>query len=256
MENERSDRLTREFREQVNDLLAAAQLLAPLVREKGSRRDAECLAVMNKSLYQLMRTISHLELSQEELTFRAQVTDLAGICRELGSQVETLAQELKISFRWELEQENILSLADGPLLERAILNLLTNAFDSAGPGGQVSLRCSSSAGRCTIVVGDNGPGLQVRKPEEDPFLKQPGGVGLGLEAVRRIAQLHDGTLMLENRDGGGLRAVLALPIREPEEGLRMKTSRAQYDRWGGFSPLLVEFSPLLPARSFLPDEIE
>lgn len=251
-----SDRLTREFREQVNDLLAATQLLAPLVRERGGRRDAECLAVMNKSLYQLMRTITHLELCQEEVVFRPSAADLAEICQDLGRQVESLAKELEISFRWELEQDNILSLADRTLLEQAVLNLLTNAFDWAGPGGHVSLRCAVKDKRCLIVVGNDGPALQSLEPEGDPLLRQPGGVGLGLETVRRIAEVHKGTLMLENREEGGVRSVLALPIEPLGEELIMKTDQISYDRTGGFSPLLVEFSPLLPSRSFLPEDVE
>ncbi len=257
MENGKSDKLLQEFREQVNDLLAATQLLTSLVREQGSQRDMECLAAMNRSLYQLMRTIFHMELCREEApSFRPELVDLAGLCRDLGHQVEPLAEVLGISFRWELERENIFSLADEVLLEQALLNLLTNAFAAAGQEGHVTLRCSSHAGRCILTVGDNGPGLSPQEASEDPLLKQPGGVGLGLEAARRAVSLHGGALVLENREEGGVRAVISLPIREPEGGFTVKSSQMFYDRTGGFSPLLVEFSPLLPLQSFMPEDVE
>ncbi len=256
VEFEVGDKLIGELRGQVNDLLAAVQLLTPLVRERGEARDAECLAAMNKSLYRLIRTVYHLELCQgEEHAFCPQVTDVAGLCRDLGRQVESLAEELGIGFDWTLGKESVLALADGELLERAVLNLLTNAFTAAGKGGKVTLRCAVSGGRFTVTVTDNGPGLRLPGEEADPYLKKDGGVGLGLAAARRVAALHGGALVLENA-GEGVRAVLSLPIRMPDKSEEVHQSRMPYDHSGGFSTLLVEFSPLLPARDFLPENVE
>lgn len=66
MEHHADDKLIGQLREQVNNLLAAVQLFTPLVREKGTDRDREYLAVMNQSLYRLLRTISHMELDRAE----------------------------------------------------------------------------------------------------------------------------------------------------------------------------------------------
>ena len=57
MEQKTAEKLIRELREQANDLMAAAQLLAPLVRERGEERDGMVLASMEKSLYCLVRTV-------------------------------------------------------------------------------------------------------------------------------------------------------------------------------------------------------
>ena len=71
-----------------------------------------------------------------------------------------------------------------------------------------------------IVVEDEGPGI----PEEDrsrvfePFVRlessrneETGGSGLGLTLVKAIAEGHGGTVILEDRPQGGLRARLRLP---------------------------------------------
>ena len=254
MEQGGNEKLLQELRERVNELLGAVQLLSGLVRDHGGERDEKCLAVMNHSLYRLLRTVNHLERCREDAPFSPRPVDLAGLCRDLGRQVEAQARELGLQFRWELEQESILSVADEKLLEGAILNLLTNAFEAVGAKGRVLLRCGRSQGRCDISVWDDGPGLREPEEPENPFLKTPGGVGLGLATVRQTARLHDGVLLLENREEGGLRAVLSLPIREPEPGEIVKTPVV--DHFGGFSPLLVEFSPLLAARDFSADDTE
>lgn len=257
METGTLDKLIGELREQVNDLMAAAQLLTPLVTERGGERDERCLAAMNKSLYRLVRTIYHLELcGEEEYAFDGQVIDLAGVCRDIGRQVEPLAAELDVGFDWQLDKESVLSLADGELLTRAVLNLLTNAFTAAGKGGKVSLRCAAAGGRFTVTVADSGSGLKLPQGEEDPFLKTEGGVGLGLASARRVAALHGGALVLENTEDAGVRSVLSLPIRMPDKNETLRQERMPYDHSGGFSTLLVEFSPLLPVEDFLPENVE
>lgn len=255
MEQEWNEKLLQELRERVNELLGATQLMAGLVREQGDERDEKCLAVMNHSLYRMLRTITHMELCQvEQLPFSPEVLDLAGLCRDLGQEVELQAQGLGTRFRWELGEESILTVGDEKLLERSILNLLTNAFQAAGRGGRVVLRCGRSKGRCEISVWDDGPGLKVSDGERNPFLKEEEGLGLGLQLVRQTAELHGGVLLLENREEGGLRALLSLPIQKAEGGQMVKSP--QLDRYGGFSPLLVEFSPLLAARDFSSEDTQ
>ncbi len=257
MDQERESRLMFELRDQISDLMCAAQLLTPLVREKGNARDHESLASLNQSLYRLLRTLGHLELCREAApAFRPEVIDLGGLCRDLGRQVEGVAGDLGVSFRWETDREGVLGLADEALLTQAILSMVLNAVQAAGKGGRVSLRFASGEGRCRFIVQDNGPGLQERDPDADPLLKGPGGVGLGLEAARRVAALHGGALMLENAEGAGVRAVLSIPVRLPEVSELLHSPEARYDRTGGFSQLLVELSPVLPFRRYMADDVE
>lgn len=255
VDQQREEKLIMELRGQVNDLLAAVQLLTPLVREKGGQRDEKNLAYMTQGLYRMIRTVSHMDLCQsQDPVFRPRPVDLGGLCRDIGRQVEGIAADLGVSFWWEIDQEGVLSMADGSLLEQAILNMLTNACRQAGPGGHVKLRCGGNRERFTVTVQDDGPGLTPPDPVADPLVKRPSGLGLGLEAARRVASLHGGVLMLEDGDPG-VRAILSLPIHSPEgSGLLREESRC--DRTGGFSQLLVEFSPLLPPERYVYGDVE
>lgn len=256
MERQTGEKLVQELRGEVSNLLAAAQLLTPLVREQGSKKDLEYLAVMNQTLYHLLRTIAHLELSGERPPLcRKETLDLAGLCRELDRQVGPLAERMGVSFRCELECESLLTEADGMLMEQALLNLIANGMEAAGTGGHVTLRLSRKGEHAFLTVGDDGPGLREKELREDPLLKQPGGVGLGLFAARKIAALHGGALVLENREEKGVRAVLSLPLGIEESGL-VKSPQMGYDRFGGFSTVLVELSRVLPRDAFLPDEVD
>lgn len=102
-------------------------------------------------------------------------------------------------------------------LRRAVGNLIENAL-KYGEHVHVGLKVGDDGMR--IIVEDAGPGLPEEELEKvfEPFYRvessrnrETGGVGLGLAIVRQIARNHGGNVTLENRPGGGLRAVLWLP---------------------------------------------
>ncbi|MBX3679255.1 MAG: ATP-binding protein [Rhodocyclaceae bacterium] len=106
-------------------------------------------------------------------------------------------------------------------LRRAMNNLIDNAYRYAGISQGVELRLRRSESRAIIEVLDRGPGIP---PEEVERLKRPftrletartdaRGSGLGLAIVDRIARGHGGELRLLQRDGGGLQAVIDLPLK-------------------------------------------
>lgn len=257
MNDRQTDALLAELRDRVSDILAAVQLLTPLVRASGERADREYLAAVNKSLYRLVRALRHADLCGEgEMAFREEPIDLAGLCRDLGRHCQDMARLLEVSFDWALGESSVLSLADDQLLEIALFNVLTNAFEAAGRGGSVKLKAGLADGAWRVTVEDSGPGLELRREPGDPFLKQPGGVGLGLEAARRILARHGGSLMLDNGREGGVRAVMTIPVKKPARDDLLHTPTLPWDPWGGFSPAKVEFAPLLPLEAFGAEDLE
>ena len=111
-------------------------------------------------------------------------------------------------------------------LERAVVNLIDNAFRYGSSKIEVSLRRNDS--RAVIEIADHGPGIP---PSEVERLKQPFtrldtargsaaggklGSGLGLAIVERIVGLHGGEFTLLPRGpGGGTIARITLPIASP-----------------------------------------
>lgn len=108
-------------------------------------------------------------------------------------------------------------LGDPQLLERVLRNLLHNAAQAereAGREGPVDLRIELRADGVELAIEDRGPGLpaEIRDRLFHPFATgRRGGVGLGLALAHRIIVLHGGLIRLEDRRGGGTRAVLFFP---------------------------------------------
>jgi signal transduction histidine kinase len=101
---------------------------------------------------------------------------------------------------------------DGPLEVRgdesavraAVLNLVLNAIEAAGPGGRVGLEVGGADGTVSIEVNDNGPGPPPELAGSlcEPFVTgKPEGVGLGLALARQVADEHGGSLTWGRVDG-------------------------------------------------------
>jgi two-component system sensor histidine kinase CreC len=106
------------------------------------------------------------------------------------------------------------------LLVQSLGNLLHNALEFTPRGGAVTVTITVDGAQATVSVEDTGPGVPPYALEKvfDRFYSLPRpdtgrkSSGLGLSIVREVARLHGGEVMLENRPGGGARAVLTLPV--------------------------------------------
>ncbi|MDP1569054.1 MAG: ATP-binding protein [Vicinamibacterales bacterium] len=106
--------------------------------------------------------------------------------------------------------------ADADQLEQLLINLVRNAVEACleTGAGEVTLGWRTTRHGLEIWVDDEGPGLANTANLFVPFFTtKPGGSGIGLVLCRQIAEAHDGTLRLENRqDRPGCRATLTLPL--------------------------------------------
>ena len=103
---------------------------------------------------------------------------------------------------------------DPLLLARAIHNLVLNACEASAAGGVVEVHSLADGESAIVEVLDRGSGLSpdVRSRLFEPYVStKRRGSGLGLSLVRDIAAQHHGTIVLEDREGGGARARFALP---------------------------------------------
>ncbi len=115
---------------------------------------------------------------------------------------------------------------DPARLQQVVWNLLANAIKFTPEGGRVELRMEGDADNVRVTVSDNGKGIE---PEFLPFVfesfrqadpssaRRYGGLGLGLSLVRRLVELHGGTVEAASKGAGrGATFTVTLPRRRFE----------------------------------------
>ncbi|MGB6157236.1 MAG: HAMP domain-containing sensor histidine kinase [Acidobacteriaceae bacterium] len=129
-------------------------------------------------------------------------------------------EEKHIELGTAISAEPLPILGDSELLHRALSNLVLNAMDAMPEGGTLTVSANRAREMVRISVADTGAGLT---PEECERLFTPyyttkqHGTGLGLAIVQSVVADHNGTIAVENVEGGGARFVIGLPLAENAE---------------------------------------
>lgn len=137
------------------------------------------------------------------------------------TNINILLQELVVQFKpleihFEAQDVPIIP-ARSLSLKRLIANLINNAKRyGAEP---IELTAQVEGDHILIIVADHGEGIPEDQIEElmQPFVRGNSartiqGSGLGLAIVKRIVDIHQGELLIHNREGGGLEARILLPL--------------------------------------------
>jgi two-component system NtrC family sensor kinase len=108
------------------------------------------------------------------------------------------------------------------LFNQALANLVSNAIDAIEGEGTIAITTGGDGETFSVVVSDTGTGIPpaLRDRVLEPFFttKPVGsGTGLGLSNTYGIVKRHGGTIELGERDGGGARITLRIPLTLPLE---------------------------------------
>jgi hypothetical protein len=147
----------------------------------------------------------------------AAAVDLAALCRTVAD--EAADSHPDIAERIDYQGPERLVLRARPVaLKRALANLVRNALNYGG-AARLSL-APAAGGMVRLAIEDDGPGIPESEIENvfQPFRRletsrnrETGGTGLGLPIARNILRAHGGDVLLRNRAGAGLTALVTLP---------------------------------------------
>jgi two-component system sensor histidine kinase KdpD len=179
---------------------------------------AELLATAEESLDLLARLVDNLldmsRLQAGALGVRSEPTSIAELVPRAVDQLGIDADKVVIRLSDDLPDV----LADAALLERILVNLLSNAQKHSPPGSPPIVTAGEHGASVHLQVIDRGPGLPTDDRERVflPFQRlgdqgHHAGIGLGLALSRGLAEAMGGTLTADDTPGGGLTMDLALP---------------------------------------------
>jgi two-component system sensor histidine kinase HydH len=122
-----------------------------------------------------------------------------------------------ITMRQQLHKEPLICLLDSVMLKQALLNLFINAQQALDKQGELMVRTGldSKSGFAQIQISDTGKGIPADRIEHifEPYQStKPAGSGLGLATVKKIIDLHNGTISVVSEPGKGTSFTIFLPL--------------------------------------------
>jgi len=173
------------------------------------------------SIFQALLRIAEIEAGSRRASFVQ--LDIAPLLSDVAELYEAVVEDRGVTLAIDVSGP-LLVHGDGAMLQQAVANLLDNAVKFSPDNGAVGLRARSGPEGVRIEVSDQGPGIPPadRQRATERFFRgetarSTPGSGLGLALVSAVAQLHGGSLRLEDAEPG-LRAVLCLPAGGAVDG--------------------------------------
>lgn len=181
---------------------------------------AEFLTLLREQTERLIQmTKTLLEMSNLQVVARNEHIQLGPMVEEILTDLVPLAEKGSVTL--EREGDSAITGSD-TLIYRLLFNLTENAIKYNRPGGSVRVSVSQAGNDALVRVSDTGRGI----PEEyqrsifQPFFRvdksrsrEYGGAGLGLSLVWEIADLHGGSVWVEESSESGTTVAVRLPTQ-------------------------------------------
>lgn len=187
----------------------------------------QALEAIRRNIRQQVRLVDDLlDLSRivhGKLALRYETFELRDQIRAAAEPLEEAAALKRVRLTLSLPPESLLMWGDGARVQQIATNLISNAVKFTPPGGHVTVQLLARGDEALLEVEDTGEGIA---PEDLSVIfeafrqgnasRRRGGLGIGLDLVRRLAELHGGSVeAFSEGTGYGARFSVRLPLGRP-----------------------------------------
>ena len=215
--------LAHELRNPLAPISNSLQILERSGDDPGQRKRAQ--AAIERQLHHLVRLVDDLldisRITRDKLELRRDRIELAPVVQEALESCCPASERERHEFVCRLPDEAVFLDADPVRLAQILNNLLNNACKYTPAGGRVEVAVEHHDGEVAISIRDNGIGMPADKLETvfEIFAQfhgcnehTTGGLGIGLTLVKRLVELHGGSIEAHSEGPGrGSEFVVRLP---------------------------------------------
>lgn len=248
-----------ELREPLSSVMTIADDLLPKAVDQADPTSAEKLARLNRGLFQMLRIIFNMSDASRYATASVPVEtrNVCAILEDVFSDTAELVAQAGLKLSFTNYPQSVFCLADKEKLERAVLNILSNAIKFTPAGGTIDAKLTKKGNLLVLTVQDSGDGISenLKGSIHNRFRRIPTiedgrfGIGLGMVLIRSAAAQHGGTVLVDQPDGKGTRVTMTIAIRESKQSI-VRSPIFHVDYAGARDHKLIELSDSLPASVF------
>ena len=222
--------MSHELRTPLNVILGMAEILRKKTLGELNRDQQESVASVEESGRYLLSLINDiLDLSKIEagmLQLDIQEAAVRDVVESSLRFVREAAHRKKITLESSYRQEILYLHVDARRLKQILVNLLANSVKFTPEGGHITIEVSQPIDRHQISfsVQDNGIGIDEKdlpklfksfQQIDSALNRKYAGTGLGLSLVKRMTEMHGGTVAVASKPGQGARFTITLPLQNP-----------------------------------------
>lgn len=211
--------LTHEIKSPVSAIKGAAELLGEDMSKEQRDRFLDNICNESDRIKRLVdRMLQLAALENMKSLKNTESFSMSDLIEDAFDQLSPIIESRNLRIMTDNDETGNIN-ADYFLIRQAILNLVQNSIDFSLPGDTILLTSKHSENTLIIKITDQGPGIPDYALEKifERFysLQRPDtgkkSTGLGLNFVKEIVHLHNGTINLENLQKGGTCASMILP---------------------------------------------
>ncbi len=217
--------LSHELRNPLGAVCNAAEILAAAGPPPGCKEVSEVIRRQTRQMARLLDDLLDVSrVTRGKIDIRKEVVDLRPLVNDALQAVRADIEQRGHSLKVQVADEPILVEGDPSRLLQIQQNLLVNAVKYTPDGGQVALNVRKDGPNAVITVADNGCGIPAELLEsifdlfvqvDKPLDRSGGGMGVGLNLVKMLVQMHGGTVSAKSEGPGrGSEFVVSLPLTQ------------------------------------------
>ncbi|MCB0396617.1 MAG: HAMP domain-containing histidine kinase [Flavobacteriales bacterium] len=216
--------MTHEFKTPLTNIALAGKMLEkevqPFLHDKGKRYSEIILQENEKLRLQVEHMLGMAALERGELPMDKREVDMHQLIHDALKTMSIQIEGLQGSVKHELEAERFTVRGDKVHLTNVLCNLVDNAIKYAKDKPDIVIHTSNDGSDLILSVSDNGVGIEKEHQSKvfDKFFRVSSGdvhdvkgFGLGLAYVKKIVELHGGSIRLRSRKGNGATFTIVLP---------------------------------------------
>lgn len=222
--------LSHELRTPINVIYSAIQVMDINLDNKKDEFLKKYMNIIKQNCYRLLRIINNLidSTKMEEGYYKPNLKNI-NIVELVESVVTSVCpyvydNEMNIVFDTDVEEKVV--ACDKDMIERIILNLVSNSVKYKNPGlGKILVEVKDKKDKVSISVKDNGIGIPISVQNNifKRFVQAPNntsksqGSGIGLSLVKSMVDIHKGQIDLISKEDEGTEIIIEIPAKTVRE---------------------------------------